>query len=207
MGEAIAGLSEASALSGDEGSAQSIGSYLCSQRKLRGISLDELSELTRIPRRSLERLESGAFDGQPDGFARGFVRTVAAAIGLDPNETVTRMLSEPDPAAGGARAVPFRLALGLVALALLALVAAAGWQLISPGDRLRATATADAAADAPLVRRDAVRALAVEQGLVAPQRGPDPAASGPIAPGPTAPGRDAPGPDASRPAGPIASGS
>src|SRR5262245_65789110 len=74
----------------------SIGKYLASQRELRGISLDDLAARTKIPRRNLERLESGAFDGQLDGFVRGFVRTVAEALGLDPQEAVMRIVAEPD---------------------------------------------------------------------------------------------------------------
>jgi hypothetical protein len=73
----------------------SIGRYLASQRQLRGISLDDLATRTKIPRRNLERLESGAFDAQSDGFVRGFVRTVAEALGLDANETLMRMTGEP----------------------------------------------------------------------------------------------------------------
>jgi transcriptional regulator with XRE-family HTH domain len=79
----------------DEEGARSVGQYLASQRKLRRISLEELSERTRIPRRNLERLESGAFDAAADGFARGFVRTVAEALGLDANEAVMRLSDEP----------------------------------------------------------------------------------------------------------------
>ncbi len=58
--------------------AEPIGAYLARQRVLRGITLEELAESTRIPIRSLARLEAGVFDAEPDGFARGFVRTVAA---------------------------------------------------------------------------------------------------------------------------------
>jgi hypothetical protein len=72
-----------------------IGEYLRRQRILRGMSAQELASLTRIPLRSLERLESGQFDGETDGFVRGFVRTVAAALGLDTDDTVARMLEEP----------------------------------------------------------------------------------------------------------------
>ncbi len=102
MGKEIRGKPQTPALSADP--ERSIGAYLTRQRELRGISLDELATLTRIPRRSLERLESGIFDRAPDGFVRGFVRTVAAALGLDPDETVMRLLSEPaaeGTAAGG----------------------------------------------------------------------------------------------------------
>lgn len=72
-----------------------IGEYLRRQRMLRGISIEELASLTRIPLRSLQRLERGEFDGETDGFVRGFVRTVAAAIGLDADDTISRMLKEP----------------------------------------------------------------------------------------------------------------
>ena len=39
--------------------------------------------------------EAGAFDGDPDGFVRGFVRTVADGLGLDADATLLRMLREP----------------------------------------------------------------------------------------------------------------
>lgn len=98
----------------------SIGSYLSSQRRLRGLSLEELESVTRIPRRSLERLESGAFDCQQDAFVRGFVRTVCGAIGLDAGDTMARMLSGGDgsrrPGARARRRIrPPRLGLALLA--------------------------------------------------------------------------------------------
>lgn len=72
----------------------SIGAYLRRQRELRGISLEDVAAATHLPLRSLEQLESGSFDQDQTGFARGFVRTFAQAIGLDPEEAVTRMLVE-----------------------------------------------------------------------------------------------------------------
>lgn len=95
MGQEIRGGPEAAALNHAAPGDGSLGSYLARQRRLRGVSVDELASLTRIPRRSLERLEAGAFDGTPDGFVRGFVRTVAEALGLDPDEAVNRLLREP----------------------------------------------------------------------------------------------------------------
>ncbi|MDH5565971.1 MAG: helix-turn-helix domain-containing protein, partial [Myxococcales bacterium] len=68
-----------SAAQGAQAGGSAVGAYLAAQRRLRGISLDELAERTVIPRRNLERLESGAFDGNADGFTRGFVRTVSEA--------------------------------------------------------------------------------------------------------------------------------
>jgi cytoskeletal protein RodZ len=95
MGQEVRGSPEAAALSDAEPTDASIGSFLARQRRLRGISVDELAQRTRIPRRSLERLEAGAFDATSDGFVRGFVRTVAEALGLDPDDAVNRLLREP----------------------------------------------------------------------------------------------------------------
>ena len=98
MGKEVRGVLEESSLSG-----AGVGQYLASQRRLRDISLDELAELTKIPRRSLERLEAGSFDGTSDGFVRGFVRCVAASLGLDPDEAVMRLMDEPEELAPAAR--------------------------------------------------------------------------------------------------------
>jgi hypothetical protein len=91
-------------------SGRGIGAYLRGQRELRGISSEDLSRATRIPLRSLERLEAGFFDGETDGFVRGFVRTVADALGLDPSETIARMLVEPAPEAPSQGVGPSRMA-------------------------------------------------------------------------------------------------
>lgn len=149
----------------------SIGAYLRAQRELRGIGLAELEAVTRIPRRSLERLEAGEFDAQPDGFARGFVRAVALALGLDPDETVTRMLPEPASAAAAVPGLDTRhlLAAGLL---LVALAAGAGlWAVLdaAPGG--------GAAPDPEVVwRRDPVRALAAQVEDPGPPMAADPSA-------------------------------
>jgi hypothetical protein len=93
MEQAQRGVSEDAALASRE-RAEPIGAYLARQRVLRGITLEQLADTTRIPLRALARLEAGAFDSEPDGFARGFVRTVAIALGLAPDATVARMLPE-----------------------------------------------------------------------------------------------------------------
>ena len=130
-----------------------IGRYLARQRRLRGLTLDELAAAAHLPRRSLERLEAGAFDAKPDGFARGFVRTVAEAIGLDPEETVTRMLAEARPAGALGPRVPPGLVLAALVVALLAslLLSLPAW---------RGAPDAEVAAPETLPRRDFVRELA-----------------------------------------------
>lgn len=97
----------------------SIGRYLARERAVREISLEELAALTRLPQRSLERLESGYLDGVHDGFTRGLVRTVSEALGLHVEDTVARMLPEaerPAPRTG----VP-------TALRWLGVVPVVGW--------------------------------------------------------------------------------
>ena len=143
----------------------SIGRYLAAQRQLRGITLDDLAARTKIPRRNLERLESGAFDAQTDGFVRGFVRTVADALGLDSHEAVMRMVGEP---AGGDEE---RLWRWRARIALLGLVLG-GVLLLAFGLGLRLVTRwiVEPAGGPPdhVFRRDAVRSLAEHERNPAP---------------------------------------
>jgi transcriptional regulator with XRE-family HTH domain len=158
MGQEIRGGPEAAAVAAAEPGDGSIGSYLARQRRLRGVSVDELASLTRIPRRSLERLEAGAFDTTPDGFVRGFVRTVAEALGLDPDDAVNRLLREPqeDEALllAKARRARWKLALrlGVAGAALIGALALGRLSLwLFAGENPRS--------DPVVYRRDALRSL------------------------------------------------
>jgi cytoskeletal protein RodZ len=172
MGREIRGASEPPPLTGGadplpEGKARgreiSIGAYLARERRMRGISVGELAELTKIPTRSIERMEAGAFDGNPDGFVRGFVRTIAVGLGLDPEEAVMRMLGEPADLAEAAGGSALRFDRRMLAIAAL-LVATVSLGLAIWGWASRAP-SAPADDDTPKVvyRHDAVRALADEQ--------------------------------------------
>ena len=159
--EAGVGSNPPSAPSDGASERESIGAYLASQRKLRGISLDELAQSTRIPRRNLERLEAGVFDAQPDGFVRGFVRTVAAELGLDAQEAVMRLVGEPAAADEewqrrrrlGTALVLATCAAAALLLGGLGLRSAARW-VASPAQGLE---------EQLVYRHDAVRALLSEQ--------------------------------------------
>ncbi len=141
-----------------------IGEYLRRQRILRGVSIEELSRVTRIPLRSLVRLENGEFDGETDGFVRGFVRTVATAIGLDANDTIARMLTEPavgvwERHQSGRRLKQALAGVSLVVVGIVAfLVLQAGWRLLvgssseDPGREI-------------VVWRDPIRSLAEATGV------------------------------------------
>jgi hypothetical protein len=140
----------------------SIGAYLASQRQLRGISREQLCNQTQIPLRSLERLETGVFDELDDGFVRGFVRTVAIALGLDPDDTLARMTREPTSPTDSTSVLSGS---GLVRIGVLVL--ALSLILISVGLVGVAVQYVPGQNDAsPLVMRsDPVRALAEAQGV------------------------------------------
>jgi len=138
----------------------SIGRYLASQRELRGISLDDLALRLKIPRRNLERLESGALDAQSDGFVRGFVRTVAEGLGLDANETLMRMVGEPT---GGDDDLLWRRRVRLGLLGVL--VGGVLLLLLGLGLRLATRWVVEPTGGPPdhVFRRDAVRSLAEQE--------------------------------------------
>jgi hypothetical protein len=168
VGQAIRGLPETPALNAPSGRPEPLGRWLARERRLRGLSLDEVAAATRIPRRSLERLEAGAFDSTPDGFTRGFVRTVADAMGLDATEAMARLLGEVAPARSGRGG---GAALWLAGLGLVILLAAAGagigvwWRSAAPQEASPAAAALPPALE--VRRRDFVRELAAHPENVA----------------------------------------
>lgn len=65
------------------------GDKLKREREMRRISLDEISESTKIPRRYLESLERENFESMPGGvFNKGFVKAYARFLGLDEEQAV-----------------------------------------------------------------------------------------------------------------------
>ncbi|NCQ59643.1 MAG: helix-turn-helix domain-containing protein [Myxococcales bacterium] len=58
---------------------------LKAEREIRQISLEEVAQVTRIPLSSLRRLEAGELEALPgEVFVRGFLRSYARALDLDP---------------------------------------------------------------------------------------------------------------------------
>jgi cytoskeletal protein RodZ len=73
---------------------ETLGSFLKQQRELRGMSVPELSRVTRIPTASLDAVESDRFDELPgEVFVRGFLKAYAQAVGLLPAEVLARYTS------------------------------------------------------------------------------------------------------------------
>jgi cytoskeletal protein RodZ len=70
---------------------RAFGSYLRAERELRQIPLAEIADATKIPIQVLESLERGQWEELPaEVFVRGFVRSYARHIGVNPEEACGR---------------------------------------------------------------------------------------------------------------------
>ena len=100
-------------------------------RESKGISLDQIANQTRISTRFLAAIENEEFQLLPGGiFSRGFVRSFAEAVGIDPAQAVAdyeRLSSVPQPGIDppAAAAVPpkterhlYPVAVGILAIAV-----------------------------------------------------------------------------------------
>ncbi len=70
------------------------GDKLKRERELRGVTLEEIAEATKIGTRSLKALEDEQFDQLPGGiFNKGFVRAYAKFLGLDEEQAVADFMA------------------------------------------------------------------------------------------------------------------
>lgn len=73
----------------------SFGARIRHAREARGVSLRQIADTTRISIRALEALERNDVARLPGGiFSRGFVRSYAAEVGMDPEQAVHDFLSQ-----------------------------------------------------------------------------------------------------------------
>jgi cytoskeletal protein RodZ len=71
-----------------------LGSFLRQQRERHRMSAAELSRVTRIPKSSIEAIESDRFDELPgEVFVRGFLKAYAQAVSVLPAEVLARYTS------------------------------------------------------------------------------------------------------------------
>lgn len=76
------------------GEGESFGSWLRSQRELRQVELETITQSSKINIRYLEALERDRFDLLPATiFVRGFLREYARIVGLDPDEVLDYYLA------------------------------------------------------------------------------------------------------------------
>jgi cytoskeleton protein RodZ len=80
------------AIKGSEGD---FGSRMRHAREQRGVSLRQIADATKISVSQLEALERNDISRLPGGiFSRAFVRSYAAEVGVDPEQTVRDFLSQ-----------------------------------------------------------------------------------------------------------------
>ncbi len=72
-----------------------VGFYLRRTREVREISLEEISKKTKISVRFLKAIEEGKWSSLPgEVFIKGFIRTYAEVLGLNPEEVIQKYLQE-----------------------------------------------------------------------------------------------------------------
>ena len=117
---------------------RAFGRYLLRERELRGLSPEDVVRVTRLAPAVIDAVESGDPERMPPrGYLVGYLRSYAAAVGLDPDDVVLRYqeaagAEEPEPPPGAARAGARAVAAPtperrrwLVAVAVLAVMVAA----------------------------------------------------------------------------------
>ena len=71
---------------------ESVGEFLKRERELRQITLREVAEGTKISIRRLKSIEADQFEDLPaEVFVRGFIRSYADYIGIDPADAILRL--------------------------------------------------------------------------------------------------------------------
>ena len=72
---------------------ESVGQYLKRERELRDISIEGVSQATKISKNYIESIEHDNFDSLPGKtFVIGFLRLYSNFVGLDSNDVVNRYI-------------------------------------------------------------------------------------------------------------------
>ena len=80
-------------MTADTTSMEHFGEALRCERQRRSVSLEDIAQTTKVTVRSLQALESEAFDQLPGGIlGKGIVRSYVRCLGLDESEWVERFL-------------------------------------------------------------------------------------------------------------------
>ncbi len=76
---------------------ESLGTFLRSEREARGLALEEVAAVTRVPVAALRSIDDDRLDDLPgEVFVRGFVKAYAQCIDIDPVHVLDR-LDRPAP--------------------------------------------------------------------------------------------------------------
>jgi transcriptional regulator with XRE-family HTH domain len=164
--------------------ANPVGERLREAREARGMSLDDVASVTRVPTRHLVHIERGEWDALPaNTYSVGFARAYANAVGLNGTEigqelraqlgapaSPTAMAYEPaDPA----RVPPRSLAIIVAVVAVLLAIGYAIW-------RSNSVPEADPQAEAAAVDQPIIAPAPSTPATNQPPAGPPAAATGPV---------------------------
>lgn len=132
--------------------ASAFGRWLLQERELRALGRDDVARLTKLAPALVEALESGDPERMPPkAYVFGYLRSYAAAVGLDPDDVVLRWQEVVGPEearpAPRRRLGPRAAVAALVGLALLALAALTLLGPSEPRHLARPAATARPAAE------------------------------------------------------------
>ena len=125
----------------------SFGEWLRKAREARGLTLDGVTQQTRIPRRHLEALEGGDLTLLPEFYQRSEVRAIARVVGLDEHAVLARLdaaVAPPVPEVDVAPAQPARRGTPSAALVIGAVVLGAYALGVISGRWLATETVADA---------------------------------------------------------------
>lgn len=119
-----------------ESALSAFGRWLAQERELRGLGRAEVARATKLAEGVVEALESGEAERMPPrAYVVGYLRSYAAAVGLDADEVVLRFeetAGDAGPAPRKAAPARARSRVGAaIAIAIaVALVAAGVWALL-----------------------------------------------------------------------------
>ena len=83
---------------------ESVGAKLRAARLSQGMTVEEVAQITKLPKASLELLENDSYNALPAlVFVRGFVRSYAKTVGLNGDELVRSLPNPSAYARGGHR--------------------------------------------------------------------------------------------------------
>ena len=165
------------------GSGQRVGDKLRVAREAQGLTIEEIANSTRIPKRHLITIEGGGYDGLPaPTYSAGFIKSWARRLGLDGQALADQFRMEMGSlSVEPAQSLPYEPAdprrtppVGLALLALLVAVVVGLGYLYWRGTaeqptQLAATATDQPAAPAPVPAQPAVPAQATPPAATTPE--------------------------------------
>lgn len=66
------------------------GEFLRNTRELNHLSIEEISNITKIDKKFIEEMESGNFEFQPMVYIKAFLKSYAKAVNLDPDDVLKK---------------------------------------------------------------------------------------------------------------------